>query len=106
MPRWVWFMPLAALSAALGVWAFRMGWIAATLTETDVILAYADLYLETHQGPAFATDCSARPDELEQVWLVVTCIAQDGARYDYPVDRFGRLLEVAANPRRPEAPNT
>lgn len=106
MPRWVWFMPFAALVLALGIWGFRLGWFAATLTETDVIQAYTARYLDTQQKDAKATDCAARPGRQAKVWIVVTCIAPDGARYDYPVDRFGRLLEVDPQPEAPGKPQT
>ena len=106
MPRWVWFVPVAALAVAVGLWAFRLGWIAATLTETDVILAYTDQYLETHGPAARITDCTAQPAEMEAVWIVVTCIAGDATRYDYPVDRFGQLIQLDVAPRALEEPKT
>jgi hypothetical protein len=94
MPRWVWFAPFAVLVLALGIWGFRLGWIAATLTETDVILAYTNRYLDTRGADGEPTDCSARPGRDASVWILVTCVAPDGTRHDYPVDRFGRLVEV------------
>ncbi|MGA9253171.1 MAG: hypothetical protein WBV78_04405 [Roseobacter sp.] len=106
MPRWIWFVPVAALAVAVGLWAFRLGWIAATLTETDVILAYTAKYLDTHGTTARATDCSGQPADIAAVWIVVTCIAQDETRYDYPVDRFGQLILLDAQPAAPEEPKT
>jgi hypothetical protein len=106
MPRWVWFVPVAALAVAVGLWAFRLGWIAASLTETDVILAYTAHYLDTHGAPARATDCSAQPADIEAVWIVVTCVASDATRYDYPVDRFGQLIRLETQPAVPEEPKT
>ncbi len=106
MPRWLWFLPLAALVLAIGLWAFRLGWIAATLTETDVIMAYSARYLEEHAGPVRQTDCSAQPATIESVWIIVTCIAGDGTRYDYPVDRFGQLVQVNLPERAPSEPRT
>lgn len=106
MPRWVWFAPFGALVLALGIWGFRLGWIAATLTETDVILAYTARYLETQGANAEPTDCSARPGRDASVWVLVTCVAQDGARYVYPVDRFGRLLEMKPDAGTPAQPRT
>ena len=105
MPHWVWFAPFAVLVLALSIWGFRLGWIAATLTETDVILTYTARYLETQGETAEPTDCSARPGGDTSVWILVTCVAPDGTRHDFPVDRFGRLLEIkpdagsAAKPR-------
>jgi len=106
MPRWVWFVPVAALAVAVGLWAFRLGWIAVTLTETDVIQAYTARYLEAHGTTARITDCTAQPAALEAVWIVVTCIADDTTRYDYPVDRFGQLVRLDAQPTTPEEPKT
>ncbi len=106
MPRWVWFVPISALVAALGVWAFRLGWIAATLTETDVILAYSARYLEEAGTGARLTDCTAQPGTVKRIWILVTCIGADGVRYDYPVDRFGRLIEFDAQPVSSGAPRT
>lgn len=105
MPRWVWFAPFAALAVAFGVWAFRLGWIAATVTETDVITAYSALYLEERGADARLTDCTAQPGTVSPVWILVTCVAQDQARYDYPVDRFGRLIQIepaADSAQRPQ----
>lgn len=110
MPRWVWFVPLGAITLALGLWGFRMGWIAATITETDVINTYAQKYLadraERGSGePPAATDCVAYPGQTQGIWLVVSCgseSADAGARYEYHVNRFGGLeFQGMPNPLRP-----
>lgn len=106
MPRWIWFAPLAALAVASGAWAFRWGWISATLTETDVITAYSARYLEDGGPGARLTDCTAQPGAHSSVWILVTCVARDQTRYDYPVDRFGRLLQIEAKPVPLERPQT
>lgn len=93
MPRWVWFAPLAILILAGAVWAFRWGWIAATITETDVINTYTQRYLAEGGATARLTDCTAVPGQQTGVWIVVRCLGTE-ARYDYPVDRFGRLVSV------------
>ncbi|MDW4496911.1 hypothetical protein R5H30_02875 [Sulfitobacter sp. D35] len=95
MPRWLWFAPLAALTLFLAVWLFRLGWIAATITETDVIGGFAQRYLQDAGPGARVTDCVARPAEMRGLWLVVSCRHADGRRFDYPADRLGRW-------RRPE----
>jgi hypothetical protein len=102
MPRWFWFVPFGLLTLAGALYAFRLGWIAATITETDVINAYALEYLQTAGPDARATDCVARPGAQRGVWLVVSC--GEAPRYDYPVDRFGRLIAPAA--RNATAPAT
>jgi hypothetical protein len=94
MPRWFWFVPVALLTLAGALYAFRLGWIAATITETDVINTYAREYLRTAGPEARATDCVARPAAQRGVWLVVSC--GEAPRYDYAVDRFGRLIAPAA----------
>lgn len=95
MPQWMWFAPLGLLILALGLWGFRLGWIAATITETDVIETYTAHYLQTQGATARATDCSARPAPDNDVWIVVRCAAASGARFEYPVDRWGRLVQPA-----------
>lgn len=94
MPRWVWFMPIGVIVVALGIWGFRLGWIAATISETDVIEGYTARYMEAYQGQAKVTDCVGRPGYVEPIWIVVVCDAPDAKRIEYPVDRLGRLLNV------------
>ncbi len=105
MPRWVWFTPLTLLVFAGAVWAFRWGWIAATITETDVIDHYAQRYLAEGGPEARLTDCTAVPGAQAGVWIVVRCVGV-AARFDYPVDRFGRLVAVPAPPPSSGAPET
>lgn len=97
MPRWLWFMPLAALTLALAVWGFRIGYISAHLTETEAINHYAERYLQdraragTGQG-ARKSDCVAYPGQTRGVWIIVDCgpVQTDPARrYVYQVNRFG-----------------
>lgn len=103
MPRWLWFSPLAVLVTALTAWGFRWGWIAATITETDVINTFAQRYVAGAGAAARLTDCTAVPGAQKGVWIVVRCGRQD-TRYDYPVDRFGRLLTLPDVTHQPVAP--
>ncbi|WP_299670856.1 hypothetical protein [uncultured Roseobacter sp.] len=105
MPRWLWFAPLALLVAAAAVGAFRWGWIAATITETDVITTYAQRYLTEGGATARLTDCVAVPGIQPGVWIVVRCSGPE-ARFDYPVDRFGRLLVIPAVTPPRDTPET
>lgn len=105
MPRWLWFVPLGALTVLVGLWAFRLGWVAATITETDVVNTYAARYLQTAGPDARTTDCVARPGRQRGVWLVVSC-AGSGRRVDYAVDRLGRLTERPLSPELPAQPET
>ncbi|WP_300031338.1 hypothetical protein [uncultured Roseobacter sp.] len=92
MPRWIWFAPLTCLVLALAGWGFRMGWIAATITETDVIGTFAAEYLRLAGPEARATDCSARPGIRGGVWITVICASPQGQTYRWAADRFGRLI--------------
>jgi hypothetical protein len=104
MPRWVWFAPLALMVLALGIWSFRMGMVVATLTETDVIETYAGFYVETLGAPARLSDCTATPGQHPEIWILVSCLSGDGRRFDYPVDRFGRLLTLETQPEAVHGP--
>lgn len=105
MPRWVWFAPLGLLILLSGVWAFRQGWIAATISETDVIEAWSAHYVTREVG-ARRSDCSARPGSSGDVWILVTCVHSDGRRFDFPTDRLGRLVPPRTDAEMPEAPQT
>lgn len=89
MPRWVWFLPLGVVVSAGALQAFRLGWIAANMTETAAIEAYAARYVQQTGAPA--AHCSARPGE--KVWLIVRCGLGDTAR-EYHVNRFGGLQKA------------
>ncbi|MDW3222302.1 MAG: hypothetical protein R8G34_05340 [Paracoccaceae bacterium] len=106
MPSWLWWAPLAVLVMAMGIWAFRWGWIAAAITETDVINTYASRYLSEAGASARLTDCAATPGDHVGVWITVNCVDPSGARYDYAVDKFGRLLDVQGSGSQPAAPET
>ncbi|QFT60298.1 hypothetical protein FIU94_15830 [Sulfitobacter sp. THAF37] len=95
MPRWLWWTPLAVLTVVVGVLLFRQGWIAAQMTETDVIDHYASRYVAEHGGRK--TDCHAVPASAPRVWIEVRC----GDAVVYKVDRAGRL--VLPDPAEPAA---
>ncbi|MEM1352227.1 MAG: hypothetical protein AAGF27_07770 [Pseudomonadota bacterium] len=106
MPRWVWFLPLGLITVILGLWGFRLGWIYATITETDVIETYAQRYLQNRAGDgtaagASSTDCVAYPGADRGIWIVVSCgpAPRDLSRhYEYHVNRLGGL-EFRGGPR-------
>ncbi|MCC1492287.1 hypothetical protein [Cognatishimia sp. F0-27] len=101
MPRWVWWTPVALLVVATALLGFRWGWIAATITETDVINAYAQRYLEDRArdgtgAGASVGDCVAYPGEERGVWLVVSCgpTPRDLSRhYAYYVNGIGQMVK-------------
>lgn len=105
MPRFLWFVPLGLLVVLVGLWAFRQGWVAATISETDVIEAWTAYYISEEAG-ARRSDCSARPGRTDDVWLLVTCLHADGRRFDFPTDRLGRLVPASDASPAPEAPQT
>lgn len=96
-PRWAFFLPLGAVVFLGALYAFRLGWIAAYITETAAIEAYAARYLS--ETGARAADCSAVPGE--RVWLVIRCGSGKDGRI-YRVNRFGGLTGTgpASDPDR------
>jgi hypothetical protein len=91
MPRWLWWTPLSLLLVGCALVGLRYGWIAATITETDVITHYAQRYLQEHGEGAALSDCMAVPgDNLPGIWIVVRCHPQDlSEKYEYYVNRLG-----------------
>lgn len=95
MPVWTLYIGIGGLLAILGLIAFREGWVAARLTETDAITAYAARYVDEAGTGASRNDCVARPGD--GVWLEIICDGIAG-RYVYHVTRWGTL-------QRREAPD-
>ena len=90
MPHWVWFAPLGLVTLVGALLAFRYGWIAATITETDVITSFAQRYVLDDGGPdAQVSDCVGRPGQVEGAWITVQC-----RDMMYHVNRFGSLMAV------------
>jgi hypothetical protein len=107
MPRWMWWLPLGVLTLWMGLNILRLGWIAAHVSETDVINTYAQIYMQDMARAGHAADpkdCFAAPSAAEGVWIVVLCKPQQGPGQAYPVNRFGRLVPRATGtPAQPEA---
>jgi hypothetical protein len=88
-----------AVIAALTVTAGTLGYVAgsrqAGLSETDVIMAYANRYV-TEQGleAAAIRACHAVPGADARVWLVVVCAQGSAAERAYFVAPGGGLLHV------------
>lgn len=90
--RLIWFAPLILLTGLLAVYGFRLGWIAANITETDVIEARAAEYLASANGDARPSDCVAFPSQDRGIWIIVRCGGGRDAAitvYEYHVNRFG-----------------
>ncbi|MBS0124270.1 hypothetical protein [Thetidibacter halocola] len=101
MSRWLWFLPLAALTLVGALLAFRYGWVAANLSETAAIETYAARYMDETGSPA--ADCTAVPGN--RVWLVIRCgSGQD--RIVYRVNRFGGLVDVTVGSDPLQEPRT
>ncbi|SHH26757.1 hypothetical protein [Marivita hallyeonensis] len=97
MPRWAWFVPLGLVTLVGALLAFRYGWIAATITETDVINAYANRYLTQDGGPeARVGDCVGLAGQVDGAWITVRC-----GSISYHVNRFGALISTDAASQRP-----
>jgi hypothetical protein len=88
-----------AVIGVLTVMAGALGYVAgvrqAGLSETDVIMAYANRYV-TEQGldPAAIRACHAVPGADARVWLVVVCAAGQASERAYFVAPGGGLLHV------------
>ena len=97
MTRWMAGLSLGVVLLVVAVYAFRLGWIAANLTETEAIDAYAARYLSDAGEGARAEHCFAEPGDVYGVWIAVTCVmpGETGLIYSYYVNRFGGLSHHA-----------
>ncbi|MGR3467576.1 MAG: hypothetical protein ACU0CI_06820 [Shimia sp.] len=85
------WIALGVIVALIAVAGLRLGTARATLSEGDVIVAYAERYVAQTGGAL--TDCHGEP--LEAGWLTVICDGPAG-RVTYDVDRSGRLMQGSA----------
>ncbi|MGH1578292.1 hypothetical protein [Planktotalea sp.] len=103
MRPWLLWTPVAALTAAIGVFGLRVGWIYATITESDVIAKYAAHYLEEREGRSL-TSCHAVPSDENGIWLVVICGENPCDRTlsvnysEYHLNRIGRYVHGGNTP--------
>lgn len=98
--RWLIWAPLCVLALGAGAYGLRLGYLAMTITETDVINHYAALYARQTGGEM--TDCVAFPG-ADGIWIVVACgplCAPE--RREYHVNRVGWLVD-GGDPSCPEA---
>jgi hypothetical protein len=103
--RWLWWAPLALITLGCTLFGLRMGWIAATTDETDVIMHFAEKYVQSHRGDAQLTDCIALPaHDIPGIWILVRCRPPNTSqRYEYYVNRFGGF-EYGTRPDVPQTP--
>lgn len=102
---------IAVLTAVAGTLGYVAGSRQAGLTETDVIVAYANRYVQDQGLDAAAIRaCHAVPGAEARVWLVVVCAQGSDAERAYFVAPGGALLHVGrsgdspfAAPLAPEA---
>ena len=103
MTRWFFWSPFIVLTVGVGIYFLRLGWIAATITESDVINAYAEMYLADQRARdpgtiAALTDCSAMPGTEPRVWIVIACgnnPCDPNDYVEYHVNALGSLVRVA-----------
>ncbi len=74
-------------TALLTVLAFRAGWRVAMMTETDVIQAFAQHYMQETGGAK--SECAAAPSAVPGAWTTVQCTQLNGTERLYHVNRFG-----------------
>ncbi len=104
IPPGVWLI-IAVLTVAAGTLGFVAGSRQANLSETDVINAYAEIYVRDHGlDAADIRFCHAVPGRAEPVWLVVICDAQDAVDRAYFVGHNGALLHEGQAEDRPFSP--
>lgn len=110
MPRWLWFLPLALIVALAALYAFRLGWLAANLTEGDAIRVYAERYRALAGPQARMADCVAVPGQGGWVWITVICAPPGGPGWRFDVNRLGGLVDMtgpdSAKPAQGSAPRT
>ena len=94
MPRWMLFVPVMALVAAVAGIGLMVGGRSVGTTETEVIERFAVRYLAEAGAGATRSDCAARPAQSEGLWLVVACDLRGGARFEDFVDAYGRLAHA------------
>lgn len=93
---------ITVLTVAAGTLGYLAGSRHAALSETDVINAYADRYVQD-QGldPVDIRRCHAVPGRADPVWLVVVCAEGSVAERAYFVGRNGALLHEGRAGDRP-----
>lgn len=107
MARWLWWVPIGVLTLWLALHFFRLGWISANLTETEVIDTYAEKYLHDVLRDGVAdgrakSDCVAYPSADSRIWLVVVCAPNNRRGYEYHVDSLGQFVHGGDRPILPE----
>jgi hypothetical protein len=97
VPSWVWWVPLGLATLIGALVAFRYGWIAATITETDVINAFAQRYVTQDGGEgARRSDCVGLPGQIDGAWMTVQC-----GTVSYHVNGIGALISTEPVSGRP-----
>lgn len=89
----VWHI-IGLISLIVAVLGLRLGYKAATLTETDIIDHFTGLYLEENLGRgtvADSSDCYAVPEAGFYRRMRVVC-AREGVRVDYVIGYWGQVI--------------
>lgn len=86
---------IAVLTVLAGTLGYVAGLRQAGLSETDVITAYAQRYVdEKGLAPEAIRRCHAVPGRDDRIWLVVVCAKDSDAERAYFVAPGGGLLHV------------
>lgn len=92
--RQVVFTVLGAFLALVAVIGLRLGWVSATLTETEVIERYASAYLQEAGDGAALTDCHAETGQAPWIKLRVVCRNSLGREWRFGAGLWGQLVYV------------
>jgi hypothetical protein len=92
--RQVALLVLGAFLALVAVIGLRLGWLAASLTETNVIERYAAAYLAEAGTGAGLSDCHAESGQGYWVKLRVICRHPDGREWRFGAGLWGQLVYV------------
>ena len=90
-----------AFLALVAVIGLRLGWLAASLTETDVIERYAAAYLAEAGAGAALSNCHAETAQGHWVKLRVICRHPDGREWRFGAGLWGRLPVCCTRPNWP-----
>jgi hypothetical protein len=95
MMRWMYFLPLAGLTA----YAAYLGWQRGQLpSETEIINRYAAAYLAMAPEGAQSTDCAATSHPDEAIRMVISCAHPSGLVTTYYVGPRGEALPEPQGP--------
>ena len=96
-PKWPTYIPLYVVIIIFCLLVFRLGVKSESLSESDIINHYSDLYLEREliEGrSASRTDCYALASNSLFTRLEVMCQPLEAAPYRYIIGHWGQILSL------------